>query len=146
MAYQLVASKKFNQDYEGKAETCLYSFTVPLPDQLGAKWAAEQAIQAHVAELAKQNSFLLEYKLWEDKMSGTLTTDYQVEVTASSSPLYWNLIILGVLALLALIVIGWTIYSIKEIARYTPQAIPWLTVGAIAILTILGIYLVRRET
>ena len=145
MAWQLVKSERLNQSYKGKAEKCTYTFTVNLPDQLGTRWTAEQSLDAHIEELAKQNSIILEYKLWEDK-EPTWTTDYRVELVASASPLRWNLIIIGVLALLALIAVSWTIHEVKDIAEYSPAAVPLLALALIAIATVVGVYLVRRKT
>lgn len=134
MSYQLVSDQRFNQEFKGHAESCLYEFTVNLPDQLGARWTAEQFVQAHVDQLQGQNSILLELRLWEDKMSGTFTTDYRVEIVASASPLWWNLIILGVLAVIAIIATAWIIREVKDIAQYSPAAAAAISWGIFVVL------------
>jgi len=145
MTWQLIASKKLNQDYRGPAESCSYIFTVNLPDQLGARWTAEQNLQAHIEKLQEQGSQVLEWHLWEDKMSGTFTTDYYCEVVASASPLLWTVVVVGVLAILGILATTWLIAQVKEIAKYAPQAIPWLTIGAIAFVTLAGVLVIRRR-
>jgi len=145
MAYQLVMDRRYNQGFQGHAESCLYEFTVNLPDQLGARWTAEQFIQAHVDQLQSQNSMLLELRLWEDKMSGTFTTDYRVEVVASASPLWWNLIILGVLAVIALLVTAWIIREIRDIAQYSPPVAAGLVLAFIVIGGMIVVGLLSRR-
>lgn len=143
MSYRLIDEKKLNQDYRGHAERCIYTFSVPLPDQLGAKWTAQQMIDAHIEELWQQGSLLLEYKLYEDA-SPTFTTNYKVDMIASASPLWWNLIIIGVLAILAIAFISWAINGVADIAEYSPGAAIGISVGVIALAAVAGIYLLQR--
>jgi hypothetical protein len=133
MSCQLVKNEKYNQDYRGHAEKCTWTFTVNLPDQLGAGWTAERLAQAHITELHDQGSIILEFRLYEDKTSGTFTTDYRVEVVASASPLWWNLIILGVIGAIIVIGVAWTIQNIEDIAEYAPGAATALSVGLMLI-------------
>lgn len=144
MSFQLIANERFNQDFRGHAEKCVYTFTVNLPDQLGAGWTARQSLEAHIAELQNQGSILLEYRLYEDKLSGTFSTDYKVELVASASPLWWNLIIIGVLASLSLFAIAWSIQSIKDIAQYSPGLAAGISLGVVAVSILIGAWLFRE--
>jgi hypothetical protein len=102
MSWELIVNEKYNQDFRGHAERCTYTFSLT-PEQVpGTHWSAMQVVAAHNEELASQGSDLLELKMWEDT-SPTWTTDYLVEVVATASPLWWNLIIIGVLAILVVI-------------------------------------------
>ncbi len=143
MAYALIASEKMNQDYRGHAEKCTYTFDVLLPDQLGASWTARKMLEGHITELQTQGSILLEYKLYEDKLSGTFTTSYKVEIIASASPLWWNIIIVGVLALLSIIFISWAIQNVEDIAEYAPGAIVAPSIAVIAVAAVAAILLFR---
>lgn len=137
MAYHLINEVKMNQEFRGHAERCVYTFRVNLPDQLGARWRAEDLVNAHITELQAQGSLLLELRMYEDK-SGALTTDYMVELIASASPLWWNAIILGVLAVLAIIFVFFTVKQVDDIVQYSPGAATAIGfgVGAAAILGI----------
>lgn len=138
MAYRLVNEVKMNQDFRGHAERCVYTFQVNLPDQMGARWRADDLVNAHLTELQAQGSLLLELRLYEDA-SGTFTTNYMVELIASASPLWWNAIILGVLAVLAIIFVFFTVKQVDDIVQYSPGAATaiGLGVGAVAILGII---------
>ena len=140
MAYQLIREEKMNQDFRGHAERCVYTFTVNLPDQLGASWRAEDLVNAHLTELQAQGSLLLELRLYENK-SGTFTTDYMVELIASASPLWWNAIILGVLAVLAIIFVFFTVKQVDDIVQYSPGAATAIGIGTTAIAILIGIVL-----
>lgn len=148
MAWELVMNKRLNQSYRGSAEWCHWEFRVNLPDQMGTIWTAKQSLNAHIEELEKQGSTILEYRLWEDK-APTWTTNYFVEVIASASPLWWNVIIIGVIALLGIIVTYFVIKETGHIAEYiggvAPGAIPLLALAGIAAATIIGVYLIRRK-
>lgn len=143
MAFQLVKEDFLNQDYRGHAESCTYTFTVELPDQIGARWTANQHMQAHIDELANQGSVLLEYRLWEDK-SPTFHTDYKCEIVASASPLFWMIVVVAVLAIIALLVTNLVIQGVKDIFKY---AGPGLGIGlgalGIAALVFVGVLLFR---
>ena len=148
MAYNLVYSKLLNQNYRGHAEQCSYTFTVNKPDQLGALWTAKEHLAAHIVELQKQGSTILEYYLWEDK-SPTWSTDYYCKIVASASPLFWQLLILGVIAIIALLITRLVVKEIKEIFEYAGPALAtamqWGALAAIAGFTVLGVYLVKRK-
>lgn len=149
MAWELIADKKINQTYKGRAERCEYSFSLP-PEQVpGVQWTAQQIANAHIAELEEQGSKLLEMRMWEDT-EPTWRTDYYVEIVATASPLWWNIIIAGALLLLIGIVIYFTIDKIEEIVDYigekAPITIPLLAIAGIGLLAVIGIYLVRRKT
>lgn len=144
MAFKLIDSVKLNQNYRGHAERCIYTFTVAQPDQLGANWTANKILEAHIDELRTQGAILLEYKLYQDA-APTFTTDYKVDMITSASPLFWNLIIIGVLAVLSIIFVKYTIQDVKDIAQYAPQA---LAIGAGAALLIGAaalVYVVKRR-
>jgi len=87
--------------------------------------------------------------LWEDK-SPLFTTDYKCQIVASASPLWWNLIILGVIGLLALLVTTWAISKVGDIAEYSPGAAAGFTISmgmiAIAAIVIAGLIYTRRRT
>lgn len=148
MAWNLILDKKFNQNYRGKAEWCDWTFTVNLPDQVGATWTAQQSLNAHIEELQKQGAIILEYRLWEDK-SPTWHTDYYVEVVSSASPLAWMAIIIGVIAIIGLLITYFMIRETGDIVEYigeaAPITLPLLAIGAIGLVTIALAFLVRRD-
>jgi len=144
MSWTLIKSAKLNQTYRGHAERCTYTFTVPLAEQLGARWTAEQNLQAHVDELASQGEVVLEYKLWENK-AAALSTDYQVEVTASATPLLWGIIIIAVLSILGLLVLNMVIRSVDDIAEYTPGGAALPAMAVIAVAVVVGVLVLRRR-
>lgn len=146
MAFKLIVNQKANQDYRGHAEMCTYNFSLG-PEQLpGTRWSAEQIWSSHVNELAKQNSDLLELRVWEDT-SPTWTTDYQVEIVATASPLWWNLIIAGVLLLLIGIAIYFTITEVGDITEYvgekSPITLPIMAIAGIGVIALIGIVLIK---
>ena len=148
MSWELLVNEKLNQGYEGKAEECSYTFTVNLPEQIGSAILAQHSLAAHIEELRKEGSVVLEYRLWEDKMSGTWSTDYQAEVVASSSPLFWAVIIVGVMVILGLLVTNQVIKNVQETVRYLAEEgkalIPPITVGMLA-LAIFGLVILTRR-
>jgi uncharacterized integral membrane protein len=134
MAWEKILDKKLNQTYRGKAEYCDWSFTVNLPDQVGASWTAQQSLNAHIEELQKQGAIILEYRLWEDK-SPTWSTDYYVQVVSSASPIAWMVIIIGVLAILALVATYFVIHETGNIVEYVGEKAPFaISATALAIL------------
>lgn len=146
MAFELIAHEKLNQDFNGHAEKCTYRFTVWLPDQFGAAWTAKKMLDGHVDQLRNEGSILLEFKLWEDKLSGTFTTEYKAEITASASPLWWNIIIVGVLAALSILFVSWIIDDVEDIAEYAPGAVT-AGVWALAALAVLAtVIVIKRRT
>jgi len=142
MAWQKIVDRKENQNYRGHAERCSYTFSLG-PEQLpGTQWSAMQIMNAHVSELAKQDSHLLELRMWED-VSPTWQTDYYVEIVATASPLFWNVIIIGVLAVLVVIAIAFTITKIDDIAKYAPDVakeglsmVKWLAIAGIGVVAL----------
>jgi hypothetical protein len=142
MAFQLIRDVKLNQDFRGHAELCEHTFTINWPDQLGASWFAQNHVNAMVEELSNQGSILLEYRLWEDKMSGTWTTDYKCQVTASASPLFWQAIIFAVFILLSLAAVAYIITKIEDITSYFPK--PALALFPVALLLFGGALLIKE--
>ena len=116
MAYALIQSVRMNQTYIGHAEKCTWEFTIPLPEQF-AQWPADIMVQAHVDILAAQNSRLLEMQVWRD-IQPDFSTNYRVITVATASPLWWNLIILGVLGAVIAIAVAWSITEIKDMPTY----------------------------
>ena len=148
MAWELIVDKKENQSYRGKAEKCTYHFSLG-PEQLpGTQWTAKQIADAHAEELEKEGSKLLELRMWEDT-SPVWHTDYYVECVATASPLFWSLIIAGVLAIIIGLIVYFTIDKIDEIVDYVgekaPLAIPLLAIAGIGVLVLLGVSLVKRR-
>ena len=148
MAWEEIVDQKFNQEFVGHAELCEWTFSVPLPEQLGAQWIANRLIDGHIEELQKEGSQLLELTVWEDT-SPIEKTHYYVRVVATASPLYWTAIIVGVLIVLVIAGLSYIITKIENIVEYVgdkaPQALsvlPWLGLGIVAVV---GIALVRRR-
>jgi len=144
VAYKLSLDKPGITGYVGKAERCTYEFRIPLPEQLGAQWAAERILDANERELAKEGCQLLRLRVWRDT-APTWHTDYKVEATATKGSPGWPLIIYGVLAVLALF-FGYKIFQIgKEIVEELDlgsflenlkDLAPWLIGGGLVILAI----------
>ena len=148
MSWSKIIDQKLNQDYKGHAEKCTYTFSLG-PEQFpGMRWARDQVINSHVSKLAEENSLLLELRVWEDT-EPTWKTNYQVEVVATASPLWWNLIIGGVLLLLIGIAIYFTIEKTEDIAEYigekAPGAIPIMMIAGIGVIVLIGITLWKRK-
>lgn len=144
VAFELIISKRMNQAYRGPAEFCAYEFSL-WPEQIpGTGWAAQQIVDANLNALAEQGSQLLELRMWEDT-APTWTTDYKVEIVATASPLWWNLIIVGVFALLLIAGVAYTITKVEQIARYSPISVPLMALAAIAVATVAGVYLIKRR-
>ena len=114
--YELVQHTIYHWSYiyEGDAEVCTFAFKLT-PEQVpGTEWLADRIVNAFVSELEKQGSRLLEVKVSRDT-TPPLWTNYLVEVTATASPLAWSLIILGVLAILGIVAIFFTIKLVDEV-------------------------------
>jgi hypothetical protein len=142
--YELVKETKMNQDYNGHAESCIYEFTVALPDQLGSRWSAEMSLNSHISALRDAGSILLEYRLWEDK-APLFETQYRCQIVASASPLFWNVIIIGAIVIIGLFLISWTIKSVSDIARYAPGSIKTLAIsGAVIAVAVVAVVLLKR--
>lgn len=100
--------------YEGPAETCTFEFKL-LPEQIPTyPWLGQPIVDNFVSELKKEGAKLLDLRVYEDT-TPTFWTNYRVEVTATASPLPWNLIILGVLAILFIVAIIFLIEKIDEL-------------------------------
>ncbi|MBA7684451.1 hypothetical protein ES703_92846 [subsurface metagenome] len=100
--------------FEGGAEVCTFEFKLT-PEQIpGTEWLGQRIVDSFVSELEKEGSRLLELRVYEDT-TPTWWTNYRVEVTATASPLAWNLIIIGVLAILFIVAIYFTIKLVDEV-------------------------------
>ena len=100
--------------FEGDAETCIFEFKLT-PEQIPTyPWLGQRIVDSFVSELEKEGSRLLELKVYEDT-TPMLWTNYRVEVTASASPIVWTPIIIGVLAILFVVAIYFTIKLVDEI-------------------------------
>ncbi len=148
MAWEKIIDRKLNQDFVGHAEKATYTFRLT-PEQVpGTQWALHKVIDSHIESLAAENSLLLELRVWEDT-EPTWWTDYYVEVIATASPLFWNVIIAGVLFLLLAIAIWFTIKEVEDIVEYigekAPGTLPLLAIAGIGAIALAGIYLVRRK-
>ncbi|MBA7646787.1 hypothetical protein ES703_54553 [subsurface metagenome] len=100
--------------YEGNAEICTLEFSLT-PEQIpGTEWLGERIVDAFVSELEKEGGRLLELKVFRDT-TPTWWTNYRVEVTATASPLAWNLIIIGVLAVLFIVAIVFVIKAVESL-------------------------------
>ncbi|MBA7472854.1 hypothetical protein ES707_08186 [subsurface metagenome] len=100
--------------FEGDAESCIFEFKLT-PEQIpGTEWLGQRIVESFASKLEEEGARLLELKVYEDT-TPTFWTNYRVEVTATASPLAWNLIIIGVLAILFIIAIYFTIKLVDEI-------------------------------
>lgn len=100
--------------YEGDAEVCTFEFKLT-PEQIpGTEWLGLRIANTFASELEKQGSKLLELKVYEDT-SPIFWTNYRVEVTAGASPLWWNAIIIGLLAILFVVAIYFTIKLVDRV-------------------------------
>ena len=115
----------YSQTFQGKAERGTYEFRT-LPEQIpGERWLADQIIQRNSDEIAKQGCHLLHIKVWRD-VGPTFYTDYRVEVISTASPVFWTPIILGVLAIMALVISWKLIEVVKDIDwGKIPGAVSW---------------------
>lgn len=144
MAYKLVKDQAGIAGYVGKAEKCTFEFST-IPEQIpGEAWLANQIIDKGIVELRTQGSELLWIKVWQDT-APIWQTNYKVEVTATASPLWWSLIIIGILAIVALI-ITWKIIEVVENIDWGKAALPVITGGiSLALMAIVGIILLTRR-
>jgi len=83
MAFELVLDEQLNTDYAGEVTVFTYSFTVDAPDQFLAGWIATKAVNSHADALIQEGSLLCRLQLYEDKTSGTLTTNFLAKVWAA---------------------------------------------------------------
>lgn len=141
MSWKKIITEKFNQQYEGHAEACEWTFAIPLPKQIGAEALANRMIDGHVQELQKQGSILLELHVWEDSTS-LIETQYLVKTVASASPLFWKILIVGVVIAILIIGITWMLIKVEDIVTYigseSSTAMKWMmyATGAVIILGI----------
>ena len=147
MAWQLMIDETPPVAYRGPAEVCTWEFAVG-PEQLpGMGFLADRIIDAHVQELLRNGGLLLRLRVWVDS-APTWQTRYRVEVTSKASPLWWNAIILGVLALLSLATTAYVITQLVHIewGGGLGEAVKWGSIGiGIAGAALLGTALVRRR-
>ena len=149
MAWQKIVDTKMNQDFTGHAEKCIYTFSLG-PEQVpGMSMARDYIVNSHVKELAKENSRLLELRVWEDT-APTWQTNYYVEIVATASPLWWNLIIGGTLLLLIGIAIYFTIEKIEDVTKYIGEeaggvGISLSIVAVISAVALAGLVLWKRK-
>ncbi len=147
MAFKKILDRRGDPDYSGKAEQVTFTFST-IPEQFpGEQWLADRIIDKIVGQLAGQNSKMLYLRVWRDT-SPTWQTHYKVELTASASPLWWNLIILSVLAIFSLI-LTWQIVNVVEDIFWRedgtePGLVGALKWGTLAIIAVLGIALVTK--
>lgn len=100
--------------FEGDAETCIFEFQLT-PEQIpGTEWLGQRIIDSFASELEKEGSRLLELRVYRDT-TPMFWTNYRVEVTATASPLAWNLIIIGVLAVLFVVAIVFAIKAVESL-------------------------------
>ncbi|MBA7596435.1 hypothetical protein ES703_03405 [subsurface metagenome] len=103
--------------FEGDAETCIFEFQLT-PEQIpGTEWLGQRIVDSFVSELEKEGSRLLELKVYRDT-TPMFWTNYRVEVTAIASPLAWNLIIIGVLAILFIVAIVFAIKAVESLVYH----------------------------
>ncbi len=103
--------------FEGDAETCIFEFQLT-PEQIpGTEWLGQRIVDSFASELEKEGSRLLEMRVYRDT-TPMFWTNYRVEVTATASPLAWNLIILGVLAVLFVVAIVFAIKAVESLVYH----------------------------
>lgn len=103
--------------FEGDAETCIFEFQLT-PEQIpGTEWLGQRIVDSFVSELEKEGSRLLELKVYRDT-TPMFWTNYRVEITAIASPLAWNLIIIGVLAILFIVAIVFAIKAVESLVYH----------------------------
>ena len=130
--------------YVGKAEKCTYEFR-SLPEQIpGESWLAEKIIERNSQEIENQGCRMLRIRVSRD-ITPTFYTDYRVEVWSTSSPVLWTPIVLGVLAIFALIITWKIIEEVKGIDWGSiPSPVQWGTPIVAGLAIIFGILLLRR--
>jgi hypothetical protein len=122
MAFELFRDQvqPLSSTYNGKWEKCTFEFTT-MPEQIpGEGWLADNLVQKTIEELTTQGCRLLHIKIYRDT-APMLTTKYRVEIWTTASPIFWGILIIGILAVLAL-VLTWKI--IEEIKGTNWGSIP----------------------
>jgi len=125
MAWTKIRTEKFNQNYRGEAELAEFVIEVPLPEQMNSAEIADKAIQGSIEEVQKQGGTLLEVHVWEDT-SPTWNTKYYIRIVASEGstggigalPLVWAVIIIGVIAVLAIVGLTYFVTKSGEVLEY----------------------------
>jgi hypothetical protein len=160
--FELVRDEVVNPNYAGEATRFVYSFTVNLPDQFLADWVANRVVTDHANELEKNGTELLRLKVWEDKQSGTFSTDFQVEVTAAGygdadqdvsskigvAPAWFiPAIIIAVLAIIGGLVVNMTLNTVQHIIQSPggATALSILGLAALGLVVIGGIYVLKKR-
>ncbi|GAI79250.1 unnamed protein product, partial [marine sediment metagenome] len=80
----------------------------------GTEWLGQRIVDSFVSKLEEEGSRLLELRVYQDT-TPTFWTNYRVEVTATASPLAWNLIIIGVLAVLFVVAIVFALKAVESL-------------------------------
>lgn len=150
MAWELVEDTIYSdgKTYRGPAEECSFGFELG-PEQLdwlGGNWVRDRLISAAKSSVEEQGAKILRLTVYRDT-APTWTTPYNVIITASASPLWWNLIIAAIFILLILVVIAFIIYRITPLDwGALPKTAMWLAIGGIGIGTlVLAVTLARRK-
>jgi hypothetical protein len=168
MSYQVVIDENIDTQYRGEATYFSYNIHVDLPDQFLAGYIATHIVDAHIQELANAGSDLLHLKLLEDKLSGTWSTDFKVEVWASGNAPdadtgltsfgegisrrvggVWlaavPLIIEAVIALIIVVGVIWSLTKVQHLAEYLGPTGGTIAIvaGAVAVAAVAFIILKR---
>ncbi len=125
-AFELVQETIYHWAYtfEGDAEVCTFDFKLT-PEQVPlTEWLGNLIVNSFVSELEKEGQRLLELRVWRDT-TPLLWTNYRVEATATAvipegvagiaHPIAWTPIIIGILAILFIVAIYFTIRAIDEV-------------------------------
>ena len=142
--------------YSGKAEKCEFGVTVMTSPLDG--WMADRFALALVEKTAEHGGRMLTLKVWQEvtippdvgEFGPIPYTTIRGEAIATASPLWWNAIILGALAVVGLLLIAFTTLKVtelfwgegdKEDGKKLLPSLDWIPVVAIATLG----YLIYRE-
>lgn len=99
--------------YYGTVEECEFVFSLG-PEQIpGTDWLRDLIINTFEGKVTEEGAHMIKLQVYEDT-DPVWHTDYKVIATATASPLLWNAIIIGVLAILLLVVINFTINNIRS--------------------------------
>ncbi|MBA7675317.1 hypothetical protein ES703_83547 [subsurface metagenome] len=99
--------------FQGDAEVCTFEFKLTGGEWI-EEWLGEKIVNNFVNKLEEEGSRLLELKVSKDT-TPLFWTNYRVEVTATASPLAWNPIIIGVLAVLFVVAIVFAIKAVESL-------------------------------
>ncbi len=155
--WTLISSKKFNQTYSGPAELTEFEFSIPLPDQVNPSSLANNMIDSAKQEITEQGGKILEVHVWQDT-SPTWETLYYVRLIAAPpagvssriawAPLVWGAIIAGIMILIGLGVIAYTVTKAGQVVEYVGDkaggtGISLMLLGGVA-LGIVGMIMLAR--